>query len=116
MAGKDDDAWTERKEELSQMKEQNEQLPKNWELENGLIYYKNRLFIPLNEDLLSEIVKECNDCKVAGHFGQENTVELVTRNFYWENRPNGLTTTSDHLMSVNTTNPHNTRSMDFSKH
>ena len=37
MAGKDDDTWTERKEELSRMKERNEQLPKNWELEDGLI-------------------------------------------------------------------------------
>ena len=38
MAGKEDDAWTERKGELSRMKEQNEQLPKNWEVEDGLIY------------------------------------------------------------------------------
>ena len=57
MAGKDDDTWTERKEELSRMKERNEQLPKNWELEDGLIYYKNRLFIPSKEDLLTEIAK-----------------------------------------------------------
>ena len=57
MAGKDDDAWTERKGELSRMKERNEQLPKNWELEDGLIYYRNRLFIPSNEDLLTEIAK-----------------------------------------------------------
>ena len=65
------------------MKERNEQLPKNWELEDGLIYYKNRLFILSNEDLLTEIAKGCHDSKVAGHFGQEKTIELVTRNFYW---------------------------------
>ena len=53
MAGKDDDAWKERKEELSRMKERNEQLPKNWELEDGLIYYMNRLFIPSKEDGLT---------------------------------------------------------------
>ena len=84
MAGKDDDTLTERKGELSRMKERNEQLPKNWELEDGLIYYKNRLFIPSNEELLTEIAKGCHDSKVAGHFGQEKTLELVTRNFYWE--------------------------------
>ena len=82
MSGKDDNAWTERKGELSRMKERNEQLPKNWELEDGLIYYKNRLFIPLNEHLLTEIAKGCHDSKVAGHFGQEKSIELVTRNFY----------------------------------
>ena len=84
MAGKDDDIWTERKEELSRMKERDGQLPKNWELEDGLIYYKNRLFIPSNEELLIEIAKGCHDSKVAGHFGQEKTFELVPRNFYWE--------------------------------
>ena len=57
MAGKNDDTWTKRKGEVSRMKEQNEQLIKNWELKDGLIYYKNRLFIPSNEDLLTEIAK-----------------------------------------------------------
>ena len=84
MAGKNDDAWTERKEELSRIKERNEQLPKNWELEDGLIYYMNRLFIPSKEDLLTEIPNGCHDSKVAGHFGQEKTIELVTRNSHWE--------------------------------
>ena len=83
-AGKDDDPWMERKRALSQMKERNEQPPRNCELEDGLIYYKNRLFILSNEELLNEIAKGCHDSKVAGHFGQEKTIELVTRNFYWE--------------------------------
>ena len=69
-AGKNDDTWMERKGELSRMKERNDQLPKNWELEDGLIYYKNRLFIPSNEELLTYSAKGCNDSKVAGHFGQ----------------------------------------------
>ena len=84
MAGKDNDTWTERKEELSLRKERNKQLPKNWELEDGLLYYKHRLFIPSKKDLLTEIAKGCHDSKVAGNFGQEKTIELVTRNFYWE--------------------------------
>ena len=78
MAGKNDDNWKERKRELRRMKEQNEQVPKNWQLEDGLIYYKNRLFVPSNEDLLTDIANGCHDSKVAGHFGQEKTIELVT--------------------------------------
>ena len=66
------------------MKERNEQLPKNWELEDGLNYYKNRLFIPSDEELFTEIANGCPDSRVAGHFGQEKTIDLVTRNFYWE--------------------------------
>jgi len=84
VAGKEDDTWTARKWELSQLKEKQEALPKHWELEDGLLYYKNRLFIPSNEELLTEFAKGCHDSKVAGHFGQEKTIELVTRNFHWE--------------------------------
>ena len=57
-SGKDDDNWTERKREVSRMKERNEQLPTNRELQDGLIYYKNRLFIPSYEELLTEIAKD----------------------------------------------------------
>ena len=84
MAGKEDDSCLGRKEELSRLKDKNEVLPKHWDMEDGLLYYKDRLFIPANEDLLTEIVKGCQDCKVAEHIGQEKTIELVTRNFYWE--------------------------------
>jgi len=48
------------------------------------LYYKGRLFIPSKEELLTKIVKGCHDSKVAGHFGQEKTILLVTRNFLWE--------------------------------
>ena len=34
-AGKEDDSWTARKEELSQLKEKREPIPKHWELEVG---------------------------------------------------------------------------------
>ena len=84
MAGKEDDSWLARKAELKRLKDKKEALPKHWDMEDGLLYYKDRLFIPANEDLLTEIAKGCHDSKVAGHFGQEKTIELVTRNFNWE--------------------------------
>ena len=70
-AGKEDDTWTERKRELSQLKEKQQTLAKHWQLEDGLLYYKNRLFIPSNEEILIEMAMGCHDSKVAGHFGQE---------------------------------------------
>ena len=84
MAGNEDDSWLARKEELRRLKDKNEALPKNWDMEDGLLYYKDRLLIPANEELLTEIAKGCHDSEVAGHLGQEKTMELVTRNFYWE--------------------------------
>jgi len=83
-AGKEDDTWTTRKVELSQLKEKRETLPKHWELEDGLLYYRGRLFIPSKQELLTKIAKGFHNSKVAGHFGQEKTLELVTRNFYWQ--------------------------------
>ena len=83
-AGKEDDGWTAQKEELSQSREKREVVPKHGALEDGLLYDKNRLFIPSKEELLTEITKECHDTKIAGHFGQEKTIELVIRNFHWD--------------------------------
>ena len=83
-AGKEDEAWAERKGDLSRLKERQEPLPKNWELENGLIYFKHRLFIPSDKELLTKIAKGCHDSKVAGRFGQEKTIEIVMTNCYWE--------------------------------
>jgi len=83
-AGKEDDSWTSRKRELSQLKEKRQTLRRHWEREDGPLYYKNRLFIPSKEEILTEIAKGCHEWKVAGHFGQEKTIGLVTRNFHWE--------------------------------
>jgi len=69
--GKEDDTWMAQKGEVSQLKERWEALPKYWELEDGLLYYKNRLFIPSKDELLTGIAKGCHDSKVARHFGQE---------------------------------------------
>ena len=84
MAGKEDDSWLGRKQELSRLINENKTLLKHWDMEDGLLYYKDRLFIPANEDLPPEIAEGCHDSKVAGHFGQEKTIEVVPRNIYGE--------------------------------
>ena len=66
------------------MKEKREPLPKNWELENGLLYFQNRLFIQSDEDFLTEIAKGFHNSRVTGYFRQEKIIELVTRPFYRE--------------------------------
>jgi len=115
-AGKEDDTWMARKEELRQLKETQETLSKHWELEDGLLYYRNRLFIPSMEVLVTEIAKGCQDSNVAGYFGQEETIELVTRDFHWKNTPNGSTTMSCLVMNSKITNVQVTLSMDPPTH
>ena len=46
-------------------------------LRNGLVY------IPAVDALKLEILKDCHDAKTAGHMGQEKTLELVSRDYYW---------------------------------
>jgi len=56
-----------------------EGIEKDW-----LLYYQNHLYIPKNEGLQTEIAQGCHDSLVAGHLGQEKTIEIVTRALYWK--------------------------------
>jgi len=83
-ASERDQEWTARKGELERLENEGKEFPKNWTKKDGLLYYKNRLYIPNDEGLQTTIAKGCHDSQVAGHFGQEKTVEIVTRDFYWK--------------------------------
>jgi len=65
-------------------------MPDEWIEKDGLLYYKNRLYIPENETLQTEIAQGCHNSLVAGHFGQEKTIEIVTRDFYWKGLADGI--------------------------
>jgi len=80
----EDRGWIQRKKEVESWKEKGKELPKQWSISDDLLYYKDRLFIPANEDLQTLIAKGCHESQVAGHFGQEKTLEIITRDFYWK--------------------------------
>jgi len=50
---------------------------------DGSLYYKGHLYIPDSLELKRTIVSKEHDTLVAGHMGQDKTVELVRRNFFW---------------------------------
>ena len=81
-ASESDQEWQERRAELERLENEGKEFPKNWQSSEGLLYYKNRLYIPENSELHTLIAKGCHDSRVAGHFGQEKTIEIVTRDFY----------------------------------
>ena len=66
------------------MEKEGKELPNQWTISDNLLYYKNRLYIPANEGLQTLIAKGCHDSQVAGHFGQEKMLEIITRDFYWK--------------------------------
>ena len=60
-ASKQDQEWQERKKELRELEQNCLQLPKHGQIIDELIYYKNGLYIPNNEELQTQIAKECHD-------------------------------------------------------
>jgi len=51
-------------------------------LEDGLVCYRRRVWIPEDNGLKVKIARSYHDHKVAGHFGREKTLELIKRNYY----------------------------------
>jgi hypothetical protein len=54
-----------------------------WEEQDGLIYYKGKLYVPNNKELRGDIIRSCHDSPAAGHPGKHGTLELVSRLYWW---------------------------------
>jgi transposase InsO family protein len=50
-------------------------------IEKGILFRKLMLWVP--HPLIGKILESEHDSKVAGHFGQDKTIELIRRNFWW---------------------------------
>ncbi|THH05354.1 hypothetical protein EW146_g9922, partial [Bondarzewia mesenterica] len=59
-----------------------------WNTEDGLILFRGRIYVPKDQDLRREIVRQHHDPPAAGHPGEWKTVERVQRDFWWP----GMTT------------------------
>jgi len=77
----EDENWILRKEELESLTKAEMELPKQWSISEGLLYYNDRLFIPDNEDLQIIIAKSCHNSQIEEHFAQEKTLEIIRRDF-----------------------------------
>ena len=54
-----------------------------WKIEEGLILWNGKVYVPKDLKLRTEIIRLHHDTPVGGHGGQWKTVELVTRNYWW---------------------------------
>ncbi|ESK80737.1 retrotransposon nucleocapsid protein [Moniliophthora roreri MCA 2997] len=55
----------------------------DWTTRDGLLFYKNRCYVPNKGNLRREIVKTIHKAKGIRHPGQFNTLEQVTRDYWW---------------------------------
>jgi hypothetical protein len=78
LAGKDDEDWLRAYDRaLDGMADA------DVTLDDEVLWYKGRVWVPDSLDLRKMILQEENDSKVAGHMGQEKTIEHVRRKFFW---------------------------------
>ena len=56
---------------------------KDWEQEEGITTHQGRIYVPRNKNLREDIMRTHHDTPTAGHPGQKNTRELITRNYFW---------------------------------
>ena len=50
----------------------------------GILFYRNRFFIPRHEDLRLHLMQSHFDAPAFGYPGRAKTVELLQQNYYWE--------------------------------
>ena len=56
-----------------------------WSIDGqGLLRYKDRIWIPAEASVKSEILQRFHDDPLAGHFGVNRTEELIQRRFHWK--------------------------------
>ncbi|MBW0574314.1 hypothetical protein O181_114029 [Austropuccinia psidii MF-1] len=48
-----------------------------------LLLLKDRLVIPSNEEIQLNILQKCHESPLDGHPGQEKTLKLIKKDFYW---------------------------------
>jgi hypothetical protein len=50
---------------------------------NGIIFYKGLILVPDDDDIKRDVLVQCHDSPLAGHFGIRKTFELVSRTYHW---------------------------------
>jgi len=51
--------------------------------EHGLVLHHGLIYVPQDDGLKADILKQNHDSPIAGHFGRFKTLELLKRNYYW---------------------------------
>ena len=60
-------------------------------LKEGLLYVDGRIYVPKDDKLIAQIIKDNHDNPVAGHGGKASTFERIARYWYWPGMTNTVT-------------------------
>ncbi|QRW16712.1 Retrotransposable element Tf2 protein [Rhizoctonia solani] len=56
---------------------------REYDWEEDLLWYRGKLVVPDHEPLKERLLKEFHDSPLAGHPGQQRTLELLSQNYWW---------------------------------
>jgi len=56
---------------------------KDWKLSNGLLLFREKIFVPRDDTIRNLILESRHDAIAAGHPGRARSLELVARTYYW---------------------------------
>ncbi|QRW18621.1 Retrotransposable element Tf2 protein [Rhizoctonia solani] len=56
---------------------------RDYEMEAGLLFYQGRIVVPDVGTLRTDLLRIFHNSPLAGHLGRQQTLELVSRNYYW---------------------------------
>jgi len=54
-----------------------------WLEDEGVLWFRGKIYVPQNADLRRRVVSLCHDTKVAGYPEHWKMLELVSRNYWW---------------------------------
>ncbi|QRV84680.1 Retrotransposable element Tf2 protein [Ceratobasidium sp. AG-Ba] len=72
---------------------------KNWSWNDGLLMFKNKIYVPNDDSIRKDILASRHDNMAAGHPGQFRTLELVNRKYYWKSLKKSVTSYVSHCES-----------------
>lgn len=56
----------------------------DWDVQDGLILYKNRIYVPSNNDLRQEVISLCHDTPAMAHPGVQGMFAIARRDWFWD--------------------------------
>ena len=54
-----------------------------YSMRDGLVLRNGLVYIPNDDELKLQVLHSCHDSPVSGHLGQDKTLELASRNYFW---------------------------------
>ena len=55
----------------------------DWKLEDGILFFRDKCYVPPTEDLRREITRRYHNSPSSGHPGHLKTLELIRRHYWW---------------------------------